>query len=116
MIRTAYYAICIAVLLVGSASAAGHTQSIMGGASVIDGDTLEMRRERIRINGVDTPESAQLCKDDKGKAYRCGAVAAKALAEFIAASNPTRCEFVTRDRYGRFVGNCFRSDDKSIAV
>jgi endonuclease YncB( thermonuclease family) len=41
---------------------------------------------------------------------------ARALAEFLEASSPTHCQFVTRDRYGRFVGNCFRADDKSIAV
>jgi hypothetical protein len=41
---------------------------------------------------------------------------ARALAEFLEASSPTHCQFVTRDRYGRFVGNCFRSDDKSIAA
>jgi hypothetical protein len=41
---------------------------------------------------------------------------ARALAEFLEASSPTHCQFVTRDRYGRFVGNCFRSDHKSIAA
>ena len=33
-----------------------------GRASVIDGDTIEIRGERIRLNAIDAPESAQLCE------------------------------------------------------
>ena len=32
------------------------------------------------------------------------------LDQFLEASRPTRCEFVERDRYRRFVGVCFRGD------
>src|SRR5215210_371273 len=80
--------------------------ALIGRASIIDGDTIEIHGERVRINGVDAPENAQRCKNEKGKAYRCGAVAAEALDRFLAASRPTRCEFVERDRYGRFVSEC----------
>ncbi|TIX83588.1 MAG: thermonuclease family protein, partial [Mesorhizobium sp.] len=45
---------------------------IAGHASVVDGDTIEIHGERIRFNGVDAPESSQLCLDVKGKKYRCG--------------------------------------------
>jgi endonuclease YncB( thermonuclease family) len=103
------------VALLSTIAFAAETEPLVGRASVIDGDTLDIHGEHIRINGVDAPESAQLCKDSKGKVYRCGAVAATALAEFLEASSPTRCEFVTRDRYGRFVGNCYRADGKSVA-
>lgn len=34
---------------------------IMGQASVIDGDTLEIHGYRIRLHGIDAPESTQLC-------------------------------------------------------
>lgn len=87
---------------------------VIGRASVIDGDTIEIHGERIRFNGVDAPESSQTCEDANGKAYRCGTKAANALDEFLSASSPTRCEFVERDRYGRFVGNCFRADGSPI--
>jgi endonuclease YncB( thermonuclease family) len=89
---------------------------IVGRATVIDGDTIEIHGERIRLNGIDAPESAQFCNDAQGKSYRCGAVAAKALDQFLAASNPTRCKFVDRDRYGRFVGDCYRQDASSVAT
>lgn len=89
---------------------------VIGRASVIDGDTIDIHGERIRLNGIDAPESRQLCKKQDGTDYRCGQVAANALSEFLAASRPTKCEFVNRDRYGRFVGNCFRADGKSVAA
>ena len=90
-------------------------QTVEGRASVIDGDTIDISGERIRFNGIDAPESWQRCKDMAGDEYRCGKSAAFALDEWLAASRPTRCEFVKRDRYGRMVGNCFRADGRSVA-
>jgi hypothetical protein len=44
---------------------------ITGTASVIHGDTIEVRGIRIRFDGIDAPESRQLCL--KGDArIRCG--------------------------------------------
>ena len=54
-----------------------------GVASVIDGDTIEVHGQRIRLHGIDAPESRQLCRLD-GKPWQCGKDAANALAEKIA--------------------------------
>lgn len=96
------------------AIAAASSTALTGRASVVDGDTIEIGGERIRFNGVDAPEASQNCSDGAGKPYRCGAKSAAALDEMLTASSPTRCEFVERDRYGRFVGNCYRADGASV--
>ncbi|MFK0690921.1 thermonuclease family protein [Mesorhizobium sp. IMUNJ 23033] len=46
-------------------------EPISGVASVIDGDTIEVRGQRIRFNGIDAPESKQYCDDAKGFEYPC---------------------------------------------
>lgn len=90
-------------------------QVLEGRASVVDGDTIEIGGKRVRLNGIDAPESAQYCEDAKGFEYPCGRIAANELDKFLAASMPTKCTFVDLDQYGRFVGNCSRADGRSIA-
>lgn len=84
---------------------------VLGVASVIDGDTIEIHGQRIRLFGIDTPEKDQSCDDAGGQPYRCGQKAAFILADFIGRS-VVSCEEKAIDRYGRLVGRCFvRSHD-----
>jgi endonuclease YncB( thermonuclease family) len=82
----------------------GHAQNISGRASIIDADTLEIRSQRIRLHGVDAPESRQECKQ-AGKTVRCGQQAALKLAEKIG-QQTVSCEQKDIDRYGRIVAVC----------
>lgn len=97
-----------AVLLVlGPAIAA---EPITGRPSVTDGDTLVIRDTRIRLHGIDAPEGAQLCQDKAGKDYRCGQVAALALADHIGDAVVT-CEPRDQDQYGRRVSVCRKGSE-----
>ena len=80
-------------------------EPIVGRASVVDGDTLDIRGTGFRLQGVDTPESAQLCKDARGKDYRCGQKASLALADKIGTRN-VACDPIETDKYGRTVAVC----------
>jgi endonuclease YncB( thermonuclease family) len=78
---------------------------LIGQASIIDGDTLEIHGTRIRLWGIDAPESNQLCRGDDSNQYRCGAKAANELDAFIA-RRPVDCSPVGLDQYRRTVAVC----------
>jgi endonuclease YncB( thermonuclease family) len=98
------YAMVAAMLLwaiIGAVLAA----DLVGQATVIDGDTLEMHGQRIRLWGIDAPEADQLCRGDDSLRYRCGARAANSLDAFIA-RRTVRCLPRGADQYGRIVAAC----------
>jgi endonuclease YncB( thermonuclease family) len=55
------------------ASSPSLAEIITGQASIIDGDTLEIHGARIRLSGIDAPESSQLSRGDDSLQYQCGA-------------------------------------------
>ena len=77
---------------------------ITGKPRIIDGDTIDIAGQRIRLHGIDTPESGQLCEAD-GKPWRCGQEATFALANIIGRTW-VDCIERDRDRYGRIVAVC----------
>lgn len=87
---------------------------ISGRASVIDGDTIDIHGSRIRIWGIDAPESNQLCSNANGQDYLCGQKASLALADWLNKSQPIQCEIQYKDKYERFVAKCMRADKQDI--
>src|SRR3546814_19552594 len=83
---------------------AARAVAIVGQASVIDGDTIEVHGARIRLHGIDAPESDQLCVISEEE-VRCGQQAAIALYERIGRATVS-CEPKDRERYGRIVAVC----------
>jgi endonuclease YncB( thermonuclease family) len=82
---------------------------LIGRASVIDGDTLDLHGRRIRLWGIDAPESRQVCQR-KGSGWRCGQAAALALADRIG-QRTVRCEPLDVDRWKRIVARCRQGQD-----
>jgi endonuclease YncB( thermonuclease family) len=80
-------------------------QTITGVASVTDGDSLEIRGMRIRLHGIDAPESRQLCTRPSGQSWRCGQQAALALSDQIGRRSVS-CVARDTDRYGRTIAVC----------
>lgn len=86
-------------------AAHGDRGALVGRVSVIDGDTLEMHGKRIRLWGVDAPETRQMCSRD-GRPWRCGTDAANALSERIN-NQLVACYDKGTDVYSRMLGQCF---------
>ena len=80
--------------------------TLVGKAKVIDGDTISVGRNRVRLHGIDAPESGQTCDNANGLSYKCGQVATDRLSALIGA-NEVQCEVKDKDRYGRLVAVCF---------
>ena len=78
--------------------------TVSGPARVVDGDTLVVRGTRVRLHGVDAPESKQTCIAG-GQRWRCGREATRALVRRIG-GRPVACEERDRDGYGRAVAVC----------
>ncbi|MDT0684613.1 thermonuclease family protein [Roseicyclus sp. F158] len=81
------------------------TATLSGRAKVVDGDTLRVDDERVRLFGIDAPESDQSCARPDGTAWQCGQAATQALEAMIVAGQ-VDCEVRDVDRYGRSVAIC----------
>ncbi|WP_164876030.1 thermonuclease family protein [Falsirhodobacter deserti] len=79
-------------------------ETMAGGARIIDGDTLDLNGSRIRLYGIDAPESAQTCRRG-AREWACGKEATAALARMIG-NQQLECEKRDTDRYGRTVATC----------
>lgn len=78
---------------------------ITGPANVIDGDTVQVGSHRIRLQGMDAPETDQVCLDRNGDRWTCGLAAKEQLTRH-ANNGPWICRGTAKDRFGRLIATC----------
>ena len=70
----------------------------------MDGDTISIDTNVIRLHGIDAPENGQDCKKANGKKYNCGAKAENKLKEL--AAGEVTCTGSARDNFDRLIAVC----------
>ena len=98
-------------LLFGAVAARPSFADVTGPAKIIDGDTIVVAGEHVRLQGIDAPELHQTCTA-YGQKWACGRIAAEWLKEHLH-GRQVDCVGHARDRYDRLLAVCY-ADGKSI--
>ena len=91
----------ILILLISDIS---FSKSIIGKAIIIDGDTIHIGENKIRLHGIDAPESKQTCIIDLQEWF-CGKQSTIELKKLIN-DQIVKCLVNDIDKYNRFVAVC----------
>ncbi len=89
---------------------------ISGIAKVIDGDTIQIDKKKIRFFGIDAPEKKQQCSKpwltisflNFNKKYPCGEFSKNKLINLIK-NKSIICKLRNKDIYGRLIAECFKN-------
>tara|TARA_B100001123_G_C14696429_1_gene783423 strand:+ start:108 stop:623 length:516 start_codon:yes stop_codon:yes gene_type:complete len=90
-------------------------ETILGKARVIDGDTIEINKKKIRLFGIDAPEKKQMCKKiymsffifNLKKDYECGEKSTLALLNKLKDKKIKCIVEKKKDKYKRNIGICY---------
>ena len=70
------------ILFLLSVTNIGNSKTILGQAKIIDGDTIHIKSNKIRLHGIDAPELNQTCLFEN-KSWDCGKESESFLLELI---------------------------------
>ena len=98
----------ISIILLLFVTNISHSKTIIGKARIIDGDTIHIKSNKIRLHGIDAPETKQTCKINNENWF-CGKQSTKELKNLI---NNRKVECIVNDidRYKRYVAICSVND------
>lgn len=77
---------------------------ISGAGRAIDGDSLVVGRDEVRMKGIDAPEGKQTCTRN-GQSWDCGNAARDELRRLIG-KDVVQCKVLERDKHGRLLSTC----------
>ena len=105
--------VLLLVLALPAGPATAEDVHIIGHASIIDGDTLDVGPIRIRLNGIDAPEIGQACGRAGGGEWDRATAAANRLGALIG-GGLVDCNALEQDHCGWVVATCRSSADKGL--
>lgn len=77
---------------------------VQGAGRPVDGDSMFVGREEVRLKGIDAPEGKQSCTRE-GRDWDCGNAARDELRRLIG-KDVVVCKSIERDKHGRLLGYC----------
>jgi endonuclease YncB( thermonuclease family) len=96
--------------------ASGHVSAGADQLAVLDGDTLRVGEQVVRLEGIVAPARGSMCHGADQTELDCGSAAANALAALVRGRN-VDCTIHGHDGQGRPVGDCVAAGNKlSIAL
>lgn len=104
-----YVLMCLLVCTGAAGLAAPNANLIEGPVKVIDGDTLDVGTQRVRIFGIDAVEVDQSCRHPVHGEWACGQEVKRRLQSLLDGKTAS-CTRSTTDRYGRAVAVCHIAD------
>lgn len=81
-----------------------NAKTIVGKVKVIDGDSIKINSNKIRLHGIDAPEKKQTCVFKKKK-WQCGKKSMNELKKLIN-NQIIKCKVNDIDIYNRYVAIC----------
>jgi endonuclease YncB( thermonuclease family) len=87
------------------APATGHLSAGSDRLAVLDGDTLRVGEQVVRLEGIAAPPRGSACRGGGPRDTDCGVAAANALASLVRGS-AVECTIRGHDDHGRPVGDC----------
>lgn len=94
----------ILLLLLLSSLNTINAKTIIGKPKIIDGDTIHIKNDKIRLHGIDAPETKQKCIFQK-KEWSCGKQSTIELKKLID-NQIISCTTTDIDIYKRYVAIC----------
>ncbi len=94
------------VLILSCGFGGTRANDLTGIPRIIDGDTVAINGVKVRLQGIDAPETDQFCLDDKGQPADCGQGVRDRLIE-KSAGRPWTCKVLGQDIYSRSLARCY---------
>lgn len=99
MARFKYLSIALLLVMLGHSANAINVK-------VVDGDTLNLDGQKIRLAGLDAPELKQKCKHKNSTEWDCG-LCASAFLEGLISSREITCHNTGIDYYKHAIATCY---------
>ena len=96
----------VGVLILSSMAFSAHAEQLTGPVRVIDGDTIDIGNVRVRLEGIDAPETGQSCGRQWGGSFECGLAATQLLLQ-LTRDREVVCDGRGHDKYNRVLAVCF---------